>query len=131
MGDKRCMKTEFVAAGIRVRDLQKSIDFYTKLLDMKIMGRGKLEETKGEWVELSSEEHGFTLELNYYEEDSPYYVEYEVGEGLDHLTFKVDSIDEALKKAKLAGYPKVDEHQQVNFRWAFIEDPNGIWVQIY
>ena len=125
------MKTEFVAVGIRVKDLQKSMEFYSKLLGMKIIGRGKLKQTKGEWVELASEENGFTLELNYYEEDSPYYVEYEVGGGLDHLTFKVDRLDEALRKAELAGYPTVDEHKQGNFRWAFVEDPNGIWVQFY
>jgi len=125
------MKTEFVAVGIRVKDLQKSIDFYMKLLGMKIVGRGKLEQTKGEWVELTNEKNGFALELNYYEKDSPYFVEYELREGLDHLTFKVDDLDEALKKAELSGYPKIDEHKQGNFRWAFVEDPNGIWVQFY
>ncbi len=125
------MKTEFVAVGIRVKDLQKSIDFYSKLLGMKIIGRGKLKQTKGEWVEMASKENGFTLELNYYEEDSPYYVEYNVGGGLDHLTFEVDSLDEALRKAELAGYPTVDKHKQGNFQWAFVEDPNGIWVQFY
>jgi len=125
------MKTKFVAVGMRVIDLQKTIDFYTKLLDMKIVGRGKLEQTKGEWVELASEENGFTLELNYYKKDSPYHAEYAVGEALDHLTFKVDNLDETLKKAETAGYPAVDKHKQGNFRWAFVEDPNGIWIQFY
>ena len=125
------MKTEFVTVGIRVKDLQKSADFYVKLLGMKIVGRGKDKETRGEWVELASEISGVTLELNYYEEDSPYYAKYDVGESLDHLTFKVDSLDEALKKAELAGHPAVDEHKKGKFRWAFIEDPNGIWIQLY
>ncbi|HEX9261684.1 MAG TPA: VOC family protein, partial [Candidatus Bathyarchaeia archaeon] len=89
------------------------------------------EQTKGEWVELTNEKNGFALELNYYEKDSPYFVEYELREGLDHLTFKVDDLDEALRKAELSGYPKIDEHKQGNFRWAFVEDPNGIWVQFY
>jgi lactoylglutathione lyase len=125
------MKTEFATVGIRVKDLQKSVDFYVKLLGMKIVGKGKLKQTKGEWVELASKKNGFTLELNYYEKDSPYYAEYELGEGSDHLTFKVEDLDEALKKAELAGYPTVDEHKQRNFRWAFVEDPNGIWIQFY
>jgi len=125
------LKTEFVTVGIRVKDLQKSVDFYVKLLGMKIVGRGKLKQTKGEWVELASKKNGFTLELNYYEKDSPYYGEYELGEGLDHLTFRVEYLDEALKKAELAGHPTVDKRKQGNFRWAFVEDPNGIWVQFY
>ena len=125
------MKTEFATVGIRVKDLKKSVDFYVNLLGMKIVGRGKLDQTKGEWVELASKKNGFTLELNYYEKDSPYYAEYMLGEALDHLTFKVESLDEALKKAASAGHPVVDEHRQGNFRWAFVKDPNGIWVQFY
>jgi catechol 2,3-dioxygenase-like lactoylglutathione lyase family enzyme len=130
-GEDRIMKAKFVAVGIRVKDLQESMDFYVKLFGMKVVGRGRVAETKGEWVELASEDDGFTLELNYYESDSPYYVEYLVGEGLDHLTFKVDNLNEALKKAKLAGYPAMDEHRQGRFRWVYVEDPNGIWIQLY
>ncbi len=125
------MKAKFVAVGIRVKDLQKSVDFYMKLFGMKVMGRGKVAQTRGEWVELASEDDGFTLELNYYERDSPYCVEYLAGEGLDHLTFKVEDLDEALEKAKLAGYPTKEKHRQGSFRWVYIEDPNGIWLQLY
>ena len=125
------MKKEFVTVGIRVKDLEKSVEFYTKLLDMKIAGRGRSKQIKGEWVELASKRKGFTLELNYYEEDSPYYAKYELGEALDHLTFRVENLDEALREAELLCFPKVGEHQRGDFRWVFIEDPNGIWVQLY
>ena len=125
------MKKEFTAVGIRVKDLEKSVEFYTKLLDMKVVGRGKSEQIKGEWVELASKRKGCTLELNYYEEDSPYYAKYELGEALDHLTFRVENLDEALREAELLGFPKVREHKRGDFRWVFIEDPNGIWVQLY
>jgi catechol 2,3-dioxygenase-like lactoylglutathione lyase family enzyme len=125
------VKAKFVAVGIRVKELQESVDFYVKLLGMEIVGRGKLEETKGEWIELASENEGFILELNYYEVGSPYRVEYVVGEGLDHLTFKLDDLDEALKKMDLAGYPVKDKHRQGKFQWAYVEDPNGIWIQLY
>ena len=125
------MKTKFVTVGIRVKELEKSVDFYGRLLGMVVVGRGKLEETKGEWIELASENDGFTLELNYYEDGSPYCVEYVVGEGLDHLTFKVDDLDEALKEMDLAGYHVKDKHKHGKFRWAYVEDPNGIWIQLY
>lgn len=125
------MKAKFTYVGIRVDDLQKSVDFYTKLLGMKVKGRGKLEQTKGETVGLESEEGGFVLELNYYERDSPYYAEYVVGEGLDHLAFKVDDLDKALEEARSSGYRTVLQMKADGGRWAYIEDPNGIWIELF
>lgn len=125
------MKAKFSYAGVRVKDLGKSIDFYTKLLGMKITGRGKIAETRGETVGLESEEGGFSLELNYYEKGSPYNTKYIVGEGLDHLAFKVDDIDSAMREAKKAGYRIPLEIKTKTSRWAYIEDPNGIWVEIF
>jgi lactoylglutathione lyase len=125
------MKAKFTYVGIRVTNLQKSIDFYTKLLGMKVTGRGKVEQTKGETVGLQSEEGGFILELNYYEKDSPYYTKYAAGEGLDHLAFKVDDLDKALEEAKLAGHRTILEMNADGGRWAYIEDPDGIWVELF
>jgi lactoylglutathione lyase len=125
------MKSKFTYVGIRAVDLQKSIDFYTKLLEMKVVGRGKNEQTKGEFVALVSQEGGFVLELNYYEKGSPHCTKYEVGEGLDHLAFGVDDLDKALKEAKSAGYPTVLEMKADGGRWAYIEDPNGIWIELF
>ena len=103
------MKTKFTYVGIRVKNLQDSVDFFTKLLGMRIKGRGKIDATKGEMVSLVSEEGGFILELNYYERDSPHYAEYVVGEGLDHLAFKVDDLNRALEEARSLGYRTVLE----------------------
>lgn len=125
------MKSKFTYVGIRVKDLQKSIDFYTKLLGLKVAGRGKVEPTKGETVGLVSEEGGFILELNYYEKDSPYNTEYTVGEGLDHLAFKVDDLDKALEEARKAGHRTILEMKTEGGRWTYIEDPNGIWIELF
>lgn len=46
------MKSKFAYVGIRVTDLQRSIDFYTRVLGMQVVGRGKVEQTKGETVGL-------------------------------------------------------------------------------
>jgi len=125
------MKTKFFYAGIRVTDLQKSIDFYTKFLGMKVVGRSKIEETKGETVSLQSEEGGFLLELNYYEKDSPFNTPYIVGEGLDHLAFKVEDLDDALEEARKIGYRVLLEMKSEGDRWAYIEDPDGIWIEVF
>jgi lactoylglutathione lyase len=125
------MKSKFTYVGIRVTNLQKSIDFYTKILGMKLTGRGKNKQTKGEFAGLQSEKDGFILELNYYEKDSPYNTKYTVGEGLDHLAFKVDDLDKALEEARAAGHRTILEMKADNTRWAYIEDPDGIWIELF
>jgi lactoylglutathione lyase len=125
------MKSKFTYVGIRVANLEKSIDFYTKVLGMKISGRGKTEQTKGETVSLASEKGGFILELNYYEKDSPYNTKYDVGEALDHLAFGVSNLDEALEEARAAGHRTVLELKSDGSRWAYIEDPDGIWIELF
>ncbi|HYB68019.1 MAG TPA: VOC family protein [Candidatus Acidoferrales bacterium] len=125
------MKSKFTYVGIRVTNLQRSIDFYTKVLGMKVKGRGKVDQTKGETVGLESEKDGFSLELNFYEKDSPFNTKYFVGEGLDHLAFNVDNLDKALEEAKKAGYKTVLEMKADGSRWAYIEDPDGIWVELF
>ncbi len=125
------MKSKFTYVGIRVTNLQKSIDFYTKILGMTVTGRGKNEQAKGETVGLQSEKNGFILELNYYEQDSPYNTKYTAGEGLDHLAFKVDDLDKALEEARRAGYKTILEMKAEGGRWAYIEDPDGIWIELF
>ncbi|MGA2768973.1 MAG: VOC family protein [Candidatus Bathyarchaeia archaeon] len=125
------MKSNFTYVGIRVTNLQRSIDFYTKVLGMKVKGRGKIDQTKGETVGLESEKDGFVLELNYYEKDSPFNTKYVVGEGLDHLAFKVDNLEKALEEAKNAGYRTILEMKADGGRWAYIEDPDGIWIELF
>jgi len=125
------MKSKFMYVGIRVTDLERSIDFYTSILGMKVSGRSKIEQTKGETVGLQTEKDGFTLELNYYGKDSPYNTKYVVGEGLDHLAFKVDDLDKALEEAKKAGHRTILQMKADGGRWAYIEDPDGNWIELF
>ena len=125
------MKTKFRYVGIRVKDLDASIAFYTKVLGMKLRERDKIDATKGEAAFLETEEGGFVLELNYYEKGSRFATAYTVGEGLDHLAFQVEDLDKALAEAKKAGYPVVSSIKTATSRWAYIEDPNGIWIELF
>jgi len=125
------MKSKFMYVGIRVTNLERSIDFYTNILGMKVSGRSKIKQTKGETVGLQTEKDGFTLELNYYEKDSPYNTKYVVGEGLDHLAFKVDDLDKALEEAKKAGHRTILQMKADGSCWAYIEDPDGNWIELF
>ncbi len=125
------MKAKFEYVGIRVTNLKKSVDFYTKLLGMNLINRSKNDLTKGEITVLQSEKGGPILELNYYLEDSPYNTNYAPGEGLDHLAFKVDNLDEALKEAEESGHKTILKLQQDGIRWAYIKDPDGNWIELF
>ncbi len=125
------MKAKLIYTGIRVKDIQKSVEFYTKVLGMKETGRTKIEATKGETVGLVSEDGGHLLELNYYGKGSDYDVKYGVGEALDHLAFQVDDLGAALAEAKKAGYPVVLDMKTKTSRWTYIKDPNGIYIALF
>jgi catechol 2,3-dioxygenase-like lactoylglutathione lyase family enzyme len=83
-------------AGIRVRDLKRSLDFYTRALGMKVVGRGKMPHGGG-YVHLTTTSSRQRLELNWYPEDSRFFTEYAEGEELDHLAFVVDDVKAAFK----------------------------------
>ena len=125
------MKAKLTYTGIRVKDLDTSVKFYTGVLGMKEAGRSTIEAAKGTVVNLVSEDGGHPLELNYYEPGSPFAAKYEAGEGLDHLAFQVENLDAALAEAEKAGHPAVKEMKTATSRWAYIEDPNGIWIELF
>jgi lactoylglutathione lyase len=124
------MKAKPIYVGLRVKDLDKSIEFYTKFLGMKFAGKSRIPATKGEVANLESKNGSFTIELNYYERDSPYYTDYVVGEGLDHLAFQVEDLNRALEQADSMGYKISGEVKGENSRWAYVEDPNGTWIEL-
>jgi lactoylglutathione lyase len=125
------MKSEFRYTGIRVKDLDASIRFYANVLGLTPKGREKIEATKGIVVDMVDEGGHHLLELNYYEPGSPFDAKYDPGEGLDHLGFHVADLDRAIEEARKAGHPVVQEIKTGSHRWVYIQDPNGIWIELF
>ncbi len=125
------LEAVFTYVGIRVKNMKKSIDFYTKFLGMKDKGHTRIETTKGDVEFLESSDGKFGIELNHYDTDSPFNTKYVVGEGLDHLAFGVKDLDAALREAKKLGYRALKEIRTEKSRWAYVEDPNGIWIELF
>lgn len=129
------MDFRFIYTGIRVKNMDESIRFYTEVLGMEIAEkRERMEPTKGEAVTLKSPDSNQILELNFYESDSPFYAPYENGEDLDHLAFDVENLENVVANLRSKGIEIVVEPYQIGARagWreAFIKDPNGIWIEL-
>jgi lactoylglutathione lyase len=123
----------FIYTGIRVKNMDQSIRFYTEVLGMKIdEKRERMEPTKGEVVTLKSSDSTQLLELNFYENDSPFHAPYVNGEDLDHLAFDVENLESVVSDLKRKRIEIIVEPYQIGgWREAFIKDPNGIWIELF
>jgi len=120
----------FAYTGIRVSNLERSLRFYTKVMGMKEIGRGKMDHG-GVYIALKSAKSAQRLELNYYPRGTRFHERYKSGSELDHLAFWVKDVDKTYKKllAKGAKYV-VKPFSQDQYRLAFVKDPDGIWIEL-
>ena len=121
--------------GIRVRDMDASIRFYTEVLGMRVVEkRERTPPTEGEVVTLKSPDGDQLLELNWYAEGSRFGPPYVNGEELDHLAFDVDNLDRAVADLVSKGVEVVIRPGEIGgwygWREAFAKDPNGIWIEL-
>lgn len=120
--------------GIRVTNLKRSLKFYTELLGLKEVGKGDFTKYEaGIWVKLKEDEKsGQHLELNWYPKGSHFDVPHVAGEGLDHIRFAVDNIEETYKKLLEKGAePKPIDHSLTEGWVAHVKDPDGNWIEIF
>ncbi len=123
------MKTRFHYAGIRVRDLKRSLNFYTKVLGMKIVNRGKMGHG-GEYVQMVTPGTKLRLELNWYLEGSRFYSKYMNGEDLDHLAFVVEDVRKAFKEFVKKGAGVAVDPAHSKGTEVYIKDPDGVWIEL-
>lgn len=119
---------KFLHAMIRVKDLQKSLDFYEKLLNMTFVKKKRLEDC--ELYYLEDEEHTAQIELTY-NDDTPQNG-YENGNAFGHFAFSVDSLDKFTEKLKSLGYEYLYEPFTIftGTKIAFVKDPDGNEVEL-
>lgn len=117
---------------IRVRDMDKSIDFYTAHLGMSVLRRTDYPDGKFTlvFVGYGSEADNTVIELTHnwdQEED------YDLGTGFGHLAIGVSDIYAVCDKMKTAGVsiprpPGPMKHGTTVI--AFIEDPDGYKIEL-
>jgi lactoylglutathione lyase len=113
--------------GIRVRDLDRSTRFYTEGLGLHRGPSGRM-AAGGLWQELKDAESGAILELNFYPGAPPY----REGDELDHLGFRVDDLEDTVRRLEALGARvRIPPFAEGDERLAFLSDPDGVWVEVY
>jgi len=119
----------FYYAGIRVRNLKRSLEFYSKGLGFKVVAQGTMPH-KGKWVQMKGKGSEQTLELNWYPKGTRFYTEYTKGEELDHLAFKVKDVEGAYRHLLRAGASPAVPPGESEGTEVYVKDPDGIWIEL-
>lgn len=120
---------KFLHVMIRVKDLEKSIEFYTKLLNMNMVRTIMLEDAALYFLSDVDGQTQIELTANF---DTPENG-YENGNAFGHFAFGVDSMDEFTKKLHSMGYEYLYEPfymEEAGSKIAFIKDPDGNEIEI-
>lgn len=118
------MKFGMYHSCITVLDLEKSLDFYEKALNLKPVRTMELEDGACKIVFLKNEDSDYQLELTWYRDRTE---PYDLGENEIHIGFRTDDFDAALAFHREMGCVCF-ENQDLGIY--FISDPDGYWLEI-
>jgi lactoylglutathione lyase len=116
---------------LRVGDLERSIEFYTRVLGMKLLRRKDYPDGKFTlaFVGYGSEADTAVIELTYNWDTASY----QLGEGYGHIAIEVDDVYAAVDELRSRGGKVIREAGPMNAGStiiAFIEDPDGYPVEL-
>lgn len=121
--------------GIAVKDLEASLKFYEQILGLKSAGTEIVEEQKVRVAFLPIGDTEVEL-LESTEEDGPIakFIA-KNGEGIQHMAYRVDNIEEAIAKLKEQGIRMIDEKPRYGAGGAQIafchpKSTNGVLIEI-
>lgn len=115
---------------IRVLDLDRSIDFYTRAFDLKIAERIAFDSFT--LVYLSNAEAAFEVELTLnHGRTQPY----DLGDGYGHIAFSTDDLDGLRARHQAAGFAPKDIKElrrdgKLVGRFFFVDDPDGYKIEV-
>ncbi len=118
---------------VRVRDLDRSIAFYTSLLGMKELRRNEVRDGRYTLVFVGYDDnaHGQAeIELTHNWDQE---TDYEVGSGFGHFAVGVPDVAAACETVRSGGGKVTREAGPVKFGTtviAFVEDPDGYKIEL-
>ena len=112
-------------------DYQRSLEFYTKVLGLRIMAEHYRKERQSHKTDLALD-NSYVVELFSFP-NPPHRLSHPEATGLRHLAFEVDNVEEALIELDGKGIRhediRIDEFTGKKF--AFLEDPDGLPIELY
>jgi lactoylglutathione lyase len=124
----------FVHTSIRTGNMNQSIDFYTRLMGLKLLGRREIPQNNAEIAFLQDPEgKGSKLELTFYRKQKKFIqAEYE-DRVFDHIAFEIKDMKQTITLLKNNKVTITDEPYQLGPGGsfiAFIEDPDGTLIEL-
>ena len=123
------MTVKMLHTCIRIKDLEKSLKFYTEAIGLIETRRKEFPEHKFSLVFLSDKIGGYEIELTYnYDTEKPY----EIGNGFSHTAIEAEDLEEMREKhielryevTTLKGLPGEKP------TYYFVTDPDGYKVEV-
>lgn len=108
---------EFGHIGIKVTNMEKSLDFYTKVLECKVLKDYTYPESHIVFLDA----HGTIIELIYKEENKE-----RVMGPVEHIAFKVENLEEKMNQLREFGIEDISEPRVVGSgRIVFFNGPDN------
>jgi len=124
----------FIHTSIRTSNIDKSIDFYTRLMGLKLLGRREIPQNNAEIAFLQDPEgKGAKLELTFYRKQKKF-IQADYEERLfDHIAFEVENMEQTISIMRKEKVTITDEPFRLGPAGpliAFIEDPDGTLIEL-
>jgi lactoylglutathione lyase len=124
----------FVHTSIRTSHMDRSIDFYTRLLGLALVSRREIPQNNAEIAFLRDPQaKGATLELTFYRNQKKFSQPDYEDRVFDHLAFEVKDMNqtiEAMRNAKVAITDEPFKLSATGSTIAFVEDPDGTLIEL-
>ena len=118
------MKFTLAHTNVNVLDLDRSLEFYEKALDMKPVKKHKAADGSFEIAFISDGTSTHQIELTWLRDKAE---PYELGDNESHIAFIVDDFDAAYALHSGIGCICFENKAMGLY---FIEDPDGYWIEI-
>ncbi len=123
------VNVQFVYAGLRARNLSRSLRFY-RSLGFRVSNRGTMGHG-GQWVHLSFPGAVQELELNFYPRGNRYYEPLRKGTEFDHLGFRVSDVEAWEQELRRRRLPIVARIREEHENLVYTRDPDGNWIEFF
>jgi lactoylglutathione lyase len=124
----------FTHTSIRTSNMERSIDFYTKLIGLKLLSRREIPQNDAEIAFLQDPDgKGARLELTFFKKQKNF-VQAEYEERVfDHIAFEIKNMKETISELRKNKVTITDEPYKLGPSGpviAFIEDPDGTLIEL-